>query len=98
MPDFAGAGNINGAGAGEVHWYHAWSQFIYVLRWNGNAEVNGNWIAPAWNLTNGIDPGCGFEGIHYSNGEYSWQSTRRDAGTNRVGDHGTGRPPASRPR
>jgi hypothetical protein len=34
---------------------------------------SGSWFSPAWNQSNRIDPGCGFEGIHYSNGEYSWQ-------------------------
>lgn len=36
-------------------------------------DGSGNWAGPAWNTANHIDPGCGFEGIHYSNGEYSWQ-------------------------
>ncbi|WP_030439009.1 hypothetical protein [Actinoplanes subtropicus] len=36
------------------------------------ANSNG-YFSPAWNHPNEIDSGCGFEGIHYRNGEFSWQ-------------------------
>jgi hypothetical protein len=51
------------AGAG---WANNFDIYTAVL-------INGSWIQPAWNQDNYIDSGCGFEGIHYSNGEYSWQ-------------------------
>jgi hypothetical protein len=33
-------------------------------------DTNSNWMQPAWN-SQYMDSGCGFEGIHYFNGEWS---------------------------
>jgi hypothetical protein len=35
VPDWAGAGNVDGVGPSEVYWHDA-SQNIYVLRWTGS--------------------------------------------------------------
>jgi hypothetical protein len=40
IPDWAGGGNIDGAGKSEVYWYHASSRTIYVLRWTGTTWVS----------------------------------------------------------
>jgi hypothetical protein len=53
-----------GSGAGWANNFDLYTQL---------ESSSGNWFDPAWNQPNRIDPGCGFEGIHYSNGEYSWQ-------------------------
>lgn len=39
IPNWAGAGNVDGAGSSEAFWYHSANSTIYALAWNGS-----NWV------------------------------------------------------